>query len=70
LRAGDRTRAAEACARARIRAPALPEAIELEAIIAQARGDLPRARAAFQAWIDGGADDPHGEERARAALSR
>ena len=70
LNAGDKARAAEACARARTRAPGLPEAIELEAIIAQARGDLVRARAAFQAWIDGGPDDPHGEERARAALAR
>ncbi|HEX2686010.1 MAG TPA: carcinine hydrolase/isopenicillin-N N-acyltransferase family protein [Kofleriaceae bacterium] len=70
LRAGDRGRAAEACARARARAPALPEAIELDAIIAHARGDLAHARAAFQAWLDGGPDDPHGEERARAALAR
>lgn len=70
LRAGDRDRAAEACARARTRAPLLPEAIELDAIIAQARGDLARARTAFQAWLDGGPDDPHGEERARAALAR
>ena len=68
LNAGERDRAAEACARARIRAPGLPEAIELDAIIAQARGELARARTAFQAWLDGGADDPHGEERARAAL--
>jgi hypothetical protein len=70
LRAGDRGRAAEACARARTRAPTLPEAIELDAVVAQARGDLAHARAAFQAWLDGGADDPHGEERARAALAR
>jgi Acyl-coenzyme A:6-aminopenicillanic acid acyl-transferase len=70
LRAGDRARAAEACARARTRAPALPEAVELDAMIAQARGDLVRARAAFQAWLDAGPDDPHGEERARAALAR
>lgn len=70
LAAGDRLRAAEACARARARAPTLPEAIELDAIIAQARGDLTRARAAFQTWLDGGPDDPRGEERARAALAR
>jgi hypothetical protein len=70
LRAGDRTRAAEACARSRTRAPLLPEAIELDAIIAQERGDLAHARAAFQAWLDGGPDDPRGEERARAALAR
>jgi hypothetical protein len=70
LRAGDPVRAAEACARARARAPTLPEALELDALIAQARGDQARARAAFQAWIDGVPDDPHGEQRARAALAR
>ncbi|HET9621457.1 MAG TPA: hypothetical protein VFP84_08835, partial [Kofleriaceae bacterium] len=70
LRAGDLRRASEACARARARAPQLPEAIELDAIIAQARGDLPRARAGFQAWLDGNADNPRGEERARAAIAR
>lgn len=70
LAAGAIARAAEACARARIRAPGLPEAIELDAIIAQALGDHARARATFQAWLDGGPDDPRGEERARAALAR
>lgn len=70
LHAGDSDRAAEACARARARAPALPEALELEAMIAQARGDMARARTAFEAWLDGGPDDPKGEERARAVLSR
>lgn len=67
---GDLDAATEACARARIRAPSLPEALELEAMIAQAKGDIPRARAAFEAWLDGGPDDPKGEERARAALAR
>jgi len=70
LRDGDRDRAAEACARARARAPQLPEALELEGIIAQARGDLARARTSYQQWIDAGADDPKGEERARALLAR
>jgi hypothetical protein len=70
LASGDRVRATEACARARTRAPTLPEAIELDAIIAQARGDDARAHASFQAWLDGGPDDPRGEERARAALAR
>jgi Acyl-coenzyme A:6-aminopenicillanic acid acyl-transferase len=70
LHAGHRDRAAEACARARTRAPQLPEVIQLDAIIAQARGDLARARASYQQWIDGGADDPKGEERARALLAR
>lgn len=67
---GDAERAAEACARGRARAPTLPEALELDAFVAQALGDNARARASFQAWIDGGADDPKGEERARAALAR
>ncbi len=67
---GDNERAAEAVARARARAPALPEAIELEAFVAEALGDTAHARSAFQMWIDGGADDPKGEERARAALRR
>lgn len=70
LRDGDRERADEACARARVRAPQLPEALELDAFIAQARGDHARARTGFQAWLDGGADDPKGEERARALLAR
>lgn len=70
LALGDHRRAAEACARARARAPNLPEAIELEAVIAQARGDDEGARKLFQQWIDGGADDPVGEERARAFLNR
>ncbi|MDQ3301695.1 MAG: C45 family peptidase [Myxococcota bacterium] len=70
LRDGDRERAAEACARARARAPHLPEALELDGKIAQLRGDLVRARASYQQWIDAGADDPKGEERARALLAR
>ncbi|MEJ7603977.1 MAG: C45 family peptidase [Kofleriaceae bacterium] len=67
---GDRSRAAEAIARARARSPALPEARELEAVVAQAQGDLALARTAFQAWLDGGSDNPRGEERARAVLAR
>jgi hypothetical protein len=70
LLAGDRDRAAEACARARVRAAGLPEALELDAFIAQALGDDARARAAFQLWIDAGPDDPKGEERARSLLVR
>ncbi len=70
LRDGDRDRAAEACARARARAHDLPEAVELDAFIAQARGDLARARTSFQQWLDGNPDDPRGEERARALLAR
>lgn len=66
----DHGRAAEACARARARAPSLPEALELEAMIALSRGDHAAAREAFQAWLDGSPDDPKGEERARALLAR
>lgn len=70
LQGGDLERAAEACARARVRAPGLPEALVLDGQIAQARGDTAHARAAFQSWLDSGPDDPKGEERARAMLAR
>lgn len=70
LAAGDAERADEACARARARVPGLPETLELEATIAQARGDTARARTVFQTWLDGGPDDPKAEERARAVLAR
>ncbi|HTR56398.1 MAG TPA: C45 family peptidase [Kofleriaceae bacterium] len=70
LDANDATRAAELCARARARAPTLPEALELDAQIAQARGDDTRARQLYQQWLDGGPDDPDGEARARALLAR
>lgn len=62
--------ASEACARARARVPSLPEALELAAMIALTSGDHAQARTAFEAWIDGGPDDPKGEERARALLAR
>nr|HEX4318034.1 C45 family autoproteolytic acyltransferase/hydrolase [Kofleriaceae bacterium] len=67
---GDRDHAAEAVFRARALAPLLPEAIELDAVVAQARGDDARAKQMYQQWLDGGADDPAGEERAKAALAR
>jgi hypothetical protein len=67
---GDRIGAVEACARARARTPALPEALEVCAAAAQARGDDATARALYQQWLDGGPDDPNGEERARALLAR
>jgi len=70
LRAGDHAAAAEACARALAKLPSLPEALELEGVIAQARGDNAAAQAAFSAWLDGGPDDPKGEERAKAAGAR
>lgn len=70
LARGDRQAAAEACSRALARAPGLPEALELAAVIAQARGNDPVARQWFQRWLEGGADDPQGEERAHSILSR
>jgi hypothetical protein len=48
----------------------LPEALEVEGLIAQARGDVEHAKRAFQQWLDGGADDASVEERARALLNR
>ena len=62
--------ASEACARARARVPVFPEALELAAMIALGAGDQVQAKAAFEAWLDGGPDDPKGEERARALLAR
>ena len=70
LARGDRDRASEGCARARARAPGLPEALELDAIVAQARGNDARARELYQRWLDTSPDDPPGEERARALLAR
>jgi len=70
LARGDREAAAEACTRARARAPTLPEALELAAMIAQARGDDAHAHQWFQRWIEGGPDDPQGEERAHSLLAR
>jgi hypothetical protein len=70
LAAGSLVRAGELCARARARAPSLPEAVHLEAVIAQARGDDTRARRLFQQWLDAGPDDPVAAERARALLER
>jgi tetratricopeptide (TPR) repeat protein len=70
LASRDLRRAAEACARARARAPELPEAIELDAMIAKERGDMERARKLFQHWLDTGADDPVAEEHARSLLDR
>ena len=67
---GDRLRATEQCARARALVPNLPSALEVDAEIAQARGDDARARSLYQQWLDGGADDPSGEEKARALLGR
>ena len=67
---GDNKLAAEACSRALARQPQLPEALELAGQIAAERGDTARARTLYQQWLDGGADDPHGEERARALLGR
>lgn len=70
LARGDKDAAAEAVVRARARAPSLPEALELAGMIAQARGDNAHAQQWFQRWIEGGADDPQGEERAHSLLAR
>jgi hypothetical protein len=67
---GDNVAAAEACSRARARAPALPAALELAGVIAQARNDDAHARQFFQRWLEGGADDPQGEQRAHSLLAR
>ncbi len=67
---GERVLASELCARARARAPMLPEALELDATIAPLRDDMASARKLYQQWLDGTADDPAGEERARALLAR
>jgi isopenicillin-N N-acyltransferase like protein len=70
LRGGHRAAAAEACARARARAPGLPEALEVCAEIAQARDLDARAKELYQRWLDGVPDDPQGEQRAHALLAR
>jgi hypothetical protein len=70
LHRGELDRAAEGCARALTEVPGLPEALELDALVALQHGDEARARRQFAAWIDGGPDDPQGEERARAQLAR
>jgi len=70
LARGDRKAASEACARARARAPSLPEALELAATIARARGEDGEARTWYQRWLEGGPDDPQGEERAHSLLAR
>lgn len=67
---GEREVAFEHAMRALAHAPALPEALELAAVIAQTRGDLTRAKDFFSKWLEGGADDPHGEERAHSLLAR
>jgi hypothetical protein len=66
----DLTAANEACARARVRAPRLPESLELCASVAQASGDLTRAQQLYQRWLDGVPDDPQAEARAHNVLGR
>lgn len=70
LARGDFLRASEATARARARAPGLPEALEVEGLVAQARGDDAHAKRAFQQWLDGTPDDASVEERARGVVNR
>jgi hypothetical protein len=61
-------RADEDVARALARTPAVPEALELAGATARARGDRDAAKKAYQAWFDGGPDDPGAEEEIRAQL--
>lgn len=67
---GDVVGGSEACARARAITPRLPEALELCAGIAQARGDLARAQQLYQRWVSGTPDNPQGEQTARVLVAR
>jgi isopenicillin-N N-acyltransferase-like protein len=60
----------EHAARALARAPQLPEALELAALIARARGDTAAAKAAITTWLDVGADDPQVAEELRSLVNR
>lgn len=64
----DRTRAREHVARALALAPALPEAHLLAGFLAQAAGDRAAMRAAWERWLELGADDPGEEAAIRAAV--
>jgi Acyl-coenzyme A:6-aminopenicillanic acid acyl-transferase len=55
--------------RAVARSPALPEALELAGELASTTGDRTAARALWQRWLDGGADDPGLEAKVRARLA-
>lgn len=67
---GDVRAGSEACARARAMMPRLPEALELCAAIAQARGDVARAQQLYQRWVSGTPDNPQGEQTARVLVAR
>jgi isopenicillin-N N-acyltransferase like protein len=62
--------ASDDVARALALAPDLPECLELAAQVAAANGDSATAKGFAQRWLDTGADNPAGEERARAILAR
>jgi len=61
-------RAEELVDRALVRAPALPQALELITEIARAHGDGAAERKAAERWLNNGADDPGAEEEVRARL--
>ncbi|MBE7450450.1 MAG: hypothetical protein HS111_16595 [Kofleriaceae bacterium] len=65
----DRTRAREHVARALALAPTLPEAHLLAGFLAQAAGDRAAMRAAWERWLELGADDPGEEAAIRAAVA-
>jgi isopenicillin-N N-acyltransferase-like protein len=65
----DRGRARERIARALALAPSLPEALVASGTLAQAAGDRAAMRAAWERWLELGADDPAAEAAIRAALS-
>jgi hypothetical protein len=62
--------AQEHAARAMIRAPQLPEGLQVVAEIAKRRGDAEAARAAIEAWLDNGADSPQLVEEWRGIVGR
>ncbi|HUQ03969.1 MAG TPA: C45 family autoproteolytic acyltransferase/hydrolase [Kofleriaceae bacterium] len=65
----NRGRARERVARALALAPSLPEALVASGNLAQAAGDRATMRAAWERWLELGADDPGAEAAIRAALS-
>jgi hypothetical protein len=70
LAGGSTASAQEYAARALIRAPQLPETLQVIAEIARKRGDAEAARAAIEAWLDNGADSPQLVEEWRGIVGR
>lgn len=65
---GNRTRADELVQRALTYAPDLPEALELAGTLARARGDVEKARAYYERFLEAGPDDFGIEAEVRAFL--